>query len=312
VDQSTEEGKPRVSINRAGLKAMTVASFVISLALLIGLLAQDGLFTNDPGRPNHPDGLTTLALVLAVLAFLVQLFIFVIQTNAANAAVRRSEDLNSQTNAVLGKIEAESTTTKEVLITQFNRLLDFVVDGSAASPPPAEDQEQSEPQGSDVQPSPTEDPDRPVTASQLQRVIHEALRPRERPTFTAGGASHPSPEDLAIAEYLRAWPSREELERVLPEVKKLPPYGLALLTRYGIVEIKQRLEGKRVGLSPRSPMPVMTQRLLSEGLLRRQGDSGPLALTEKGRELARVLPIGKAPGEVPSWLDELLVESRLV
>jgi hypothetical protein len=52
---------------------------------------------------------------LAILAFFIQIFVFVFQTHASDSAVRRSEQLNSQTHAVLGKIEADSSATKRSL-----------------------------------------------------------------------------------------------------------------------------------------------------------------------------------------------------
>lgn len=306
-----EERKPKVTINRAGLRAVTLASLVLSLALLVGLLAQGGLFTSDPGRPDHPDGLTTLALVLAVLAFLVQLFIFIIQTNASNAAVRRGEELNSQTHAVLGKIEAESTTTKEVLITQFNQLLDFVIDSGGGKSRAVESSTRKEPKGADVHPATAEEPDRPVTASELQEMLQEALRPRERPTFDVDLKPTPGPEDEMIIEYLRAWPSREEMEEALDQLRGIPPFALALLTRYGTIEIEQRTNGEPVGLYTSSAVPRITDQLVSEGLLRSHGELGRLALTERGRELARVLPIGKETLEAPPWFEELLTGGEM-
>ena len=291
-----------------------IASLVLSLALLVGLLAQDGLFTSDPGRPEHPDGLTTLALVLAVLAFLVQLFIFVFQTNASNAAVRRSEELNSQTHAVLGKIEAESTTTKEVLITQFNRLLDFVVDGGPERPRPAEDKKGKKPKGAGAQPPSADDsdgPDQPVTAAEMQSLLDAALRPRERPVFDASLKSEPSSEDRVVIDYLRSWPTREETERALLQLEELPPLALALLTRYGTVEIEQRSNGEPVGLYTSMATPSITQKLIDAGVLRSHGEDGRVALTERGRELARVLPIGKGSLEAPAWFEEALINSAI-
>lgn len=280
-----------------------LASLLLSLGLVVGLLAQAGLFVGDPGRPNHPDGLTTLALVLAVLAFLIQIIVFVVQTNAANSAVRRSEELNTQTHAVLGKIEAESTSTKEVLISQFNRLLDFVVDGGRATRP-ADSVERSARRSADAKREPDADQERPVTPSELQQALQVALRPPERPSFEVDATSGPSEEDQAVVDYMQAWPSKEEMDQAVRALTRLPPFALALLTRYGIIEIEQRLNGEQVGLFQTQPLPAITEDLISEGLLKQHDDR--LSLTERGREVTRALPVGKASLELPDWFDEAI------
>lgn len=149
-----------------------------------------------------------------------------------------------------------------------------------------------------------EEADSPVTASQLQRILLENLRPRERPTLEAAPRTSPGPEDRMIIDYLQDWPTKEEAEAAIGELKQLPPFCLALLTRYGITEVEQRMQGESVGLLTREPKLGITERLLEEGLLKPHGDR--LALTERGRELARVLPVGKKTAEPPSWFDETL------
>jgi hypothetical protein len=305
VAEPTEAKTPKIVVNRPALKVGVIASLVVITGLVVGLLAQDGLFSPDPGLPAHPDGLTTLALVLAVLAFLVQIFVFVVQTNAANSAERRSEHLNIETQGVLGKIEADSTATKEVLISQFNRLLDYVVDGRGPRAAP-ESVGEPKPDPDTVPPGDVKvEVDQPVTARQLERILGKALAPPERPTFEVDPPTGPSPEDEAIIEYLQEWPGEEEMKDSAKKLSELPSYGVALLTRYGIIEIKQRLEGVRVGLVNATPPPAITSLLIAKGLFKAH-DDGLVALTEQGRELARSLPIGKETVEVPVWLDEVV------
>jgi hypothetical protein len=302
-----EDRKPRAALNKAGMQIVMIGSLVVASALLAALLAQGGLFSAHPGLPEHPDGLTTLALVLAILAFLVQVFVFILQTNAANSAVRRSEELNSQTHAVLGKIEANSSATQKVLFAQFDRLLDYVVGGTTEPIAGAEavrvgevleegvtDEESDLPGGEQD----------PATAADVQRIVNDAIRSRGRPSFEAVSKKGPSDEDLKVVRHLQKWPTRDESVAAVADLAKLSPLAVALLTRYGTQEIRHRLEGQYIGLLKGSPMPLPTHELVAAGLVR-EDDDGMMALTERGRELARNLPIGKSLQGKPDWYDEV-------
>src|SRR4051794_31499206 len=115
---------PAFTIDRRGWHWITGASVVITLGLLIALLSQTALWNQSDHGGAKPDGLTTLALVLAIISFFIQIAFFVIQTRSASQDLARNHQLASETSAVLTKIEAESVATQEVLFSQFNRLLD--------------------------------------------------------------------------------------------------------------------------------------------------------------------------------------------
>lgn len=273
---------------------------VVTLGLVGALLAQDGLFSQDAGLPGHPDGLTTLALVLAILAFLVQIFVFVFQTNSSAAVVQRSEQLNSETRNVLSKIEANSAATQAVLFSQFDRLLDYVVgpSGDAETDTNAVEEMLSVDGG-------TEGEDQePATVADVQRIVSEFARPKDRPSFaTALPRARSSEEDLRVVRYLQSWPSKEEAETAVTELEKLSPLALATLTRFGTLEIDQRLKGERIGLVRGKTMPEAVEWMIETGLLRQDGNL--VMLTDRGRELARSLPIGKAMEGRPDWYDEV-------
>lgn len=273
------------------------------MALAGVLLAQDGLFGGDPGLPDHPDGLTTLALVLAILAFLVQIFVFVFQTNASAASLQRSEELNTDTQALLSRIQANSNATQRVLFSQFDRLLDYVVDprskGSDRNPGPPIGEvlagERAEPDDLDQG---------PATVADVQRIVSEFQRPADRPSFAVPADGGASDEDLRIVDYLQSWPSESQAEAAVTELASLSPFSLAVLTRMGMTEIVQRLEGERVGLWKGKNAPEAVREMTMMGLLRE--DDGWMTLTDHGRELLRVLPIGKPGDDRPSWYDEVL------
>jgi hypothetical protein len=84
----------------------------------------------------------------------------------------------------------------------------------------------------------------------------------------------------------------------------LPPLALALLTRYGTVEVRQRLHGEPVGLFRGKDTPQAAEPLFADGLIKDGADR--TFLTERGRELVRVLPIGKTRNAKPDWFDEAI------
>lgn len=297
-----EERKPRVQANRAAWRVVALGALVVVIALIAALLAQDGLWSDDP---TDPDGLTTLALVLAILAFFVQLFVFIFQAADSNRAVQRSDELNRRTQATLEKIEASSAATQKVLFAQFDRLLDYVVgvraddDTARGADAEVEAEDETLEQGSE-----------PVTASELARVVREALAEQAapRPVFSAG-RSVPSRADADIINYLQAFPTdRAEVDRAVPELRRLSPVAVALLTRMAVLEIRQRSEGRAVGLPAVDPIPRTSAGLIEAGLLRPAGRR--VALTDRGRELARVLPIGRSEKGRPEWWDDAIAPLR--
>jgi uncharacterized membrane protein len=287
---------PRVVVNKGGWKVATVASTVVALSLLAALLAQGGLF--DASNEGHPDGLTTLALVLAVLAFLIQIFVFIFQTESSNASLRRSEHLNAETREVLSKIETDSAATQKVLFSQFDRLLDYIVGGSEIAEVPAGEEEEA-----DDLDAVESSQDEPLTAAQVTRMINEAARLRDRPQFELQGTGSPSEEDRRMIAYMSRWPSREEAERAVAEVAKLSPLAIAILTRMGMYELKQRRAGGPVSLKTSKGRPGQAE-LLEAGLTRVDGKR--IYLSDLGRDFVRVLPIGKSPASRPDWADEVL------
>ncbi len=293
---------PRLQVNRAGLHAVIATAVIIGLGLLAALLAQAGLFSANPGAPHHPEGLTTLALVLAILAFLVQILVFVFQTQTAGNSERRAEKVNSQTLAALDKVESSNRTTQTVLLSQFERLLDFVVDGRRgfSTPVRAIDVDDDSTGGGSGQ---QELDDEPLTRADLQEALKEAGQPPDRPTFQVPPRPEPSPEDQRVLGYLRSWPDRDEAERMVAEILTLPPLPLAMLTRFGVWEAYQRRTGILAGLTGEGDPPPAVRDLIDRGLVIL--DKNRAFLSEHGRSVVRMLPLPKVPKMEPAWLDEV-------
>ena len=279
---------------------MCIAMLVVALALLATLAAQGGLFSADPGLPEHPDALTTLALVLAILAFLIQIFVFVFQTQASAASERRSEKLNSRTYELLGRIEAKSSATEKVLFSNFQQLLDYLVGTGSGTQVSVDIDGEAKLSDDEVE---EESDDEPVTASDVLRMFSEFNRTRERPRFEPQPVGGPSEEDQRILGFLHEWPDRKSAEAAVAELVKLPPLALAAISRLGGWEITQRQQGKPVGMRKRKSK--VGDPLIAAGLVK--DDDGSVSLTERGREMVRILPIGKATKRPrPDWYDEVI------
>ncbi len=296
--RDSEDQPARVGMNKAAWRGATIACLVIALGLVAALLAQAGLWGG--GSKSHPEPLTTLALVLAILAFLVQLFVFVFQSNASSRAIQRSEELNAKTHGALDKIEANSAATQKVLFSQFDRLLDYIVGVRPTNSDSRQEQGEDE-DLVDVEESEAEDP---LTLANVKPLVEEAFLRASRPVFSVQTPSAPSDEDRAIHAYIASWPPREEAEAIVEKLQELSPLAFAAITRLAYAEKLQRIRGERLGLQIGAEHPDGTVReLIDAKLVHILGKRA--TLTDEGRRIARMLPIGKGR-PIPAWADDVL------
>jgi len=209
----SDQTKPKVTINKSAWRLVALGAIVITLALSATLVGQTSL--SKAGSESDP--LTTVALVLTVLAFLIQIFVFAIQTKMSSDAVIRTEDLNAQARGVLEKIEANSSATQKVLFAQFDRLLDYIVDGRPGGPRPREKVRRPDPD------SESGDTDEHVSRSEVAQLVSQAVsKATDRPSFSAD-EPEPSAEDMQILDFLSSWPSQAEGEMQVAKLTSLSP-----------------------------------------------------------------------------------------
>lgn len=92
----------------------------ISLSILcLGLVAT----VITIGFIKGVDGLSTIALTLAVIAFIAQLLIFVIQTNQSGSQLREAQQLNTQTLELLSEVRTRVDTTYQMVSTHNDVLM---------------------------------------------------------------------------------------------------------------------------------------------------------------------------------------------
>ena len=226
---------------------------------------------------RHTETLATVALSLAVLAFLVQIIIFLGQTSTQTAQVTRSEDIYGRTLELLADIRESSRHTQEAVKEQREFLLPALLAKLDLQRPPADAA--------------------PVDYTRAADDAEAFYPPRER-----------SPDDGRIARALSTWPTDPEIARqAAAELAELSSNAVEFLVRFAQDEWFVRSRGATISNGLYLDRDVSwTQELLQHGLIRpldpplidaRDPGREFLVLSDKGREQGRLLiaPLPKPP-----------------
>jgi len=314
-----EGGVPKVRVNKAAWRTGALLLALATAVLFTALFAQTTVWKGHDAEQDDP--LATLALVLAILAFVVQIMVYVFQTNASNAALRRAEQVNIETQGFLREIRVSSRKTLEAQDKQFERLLGFVMElvtdrqtttpepdstSDADKPEPDTESESnsgsSDPAGSTVRGSgPLSEAVRRQSATTLEEFRRRFVEPP-----SPSRARSASEEDRRIGEYLRSYPSRDEAAEAVGVLRRLSSLATIALKRLGDVEANQRRTGRAVGLAEHIDLPGKTE-LIERGLAQQPlNDDTRIALTDAGRRLARIVVTRPSDVVKPEWWDEAL------
>jgi hypothetical protein len=79
------------------------------------------------------DGLSTIALALAVLAFVIQIMVFIVQSQSTSQQMVRSEQLNTDTRALLVEMRTSARSTESMVRGQFGQVLRAFMDAVKSS-----------------------------------------------------------------------------------------------------------------------------------------------------------------------------------
>jgi hypothetical protein len=237
---------------------------------------------------NDVDTLSTIALALAIVAFGVQILVFLAQTWIANQQTAQTQALNASTAALLTKVEVSVEGTRQVLTSQFDRVLRHALRGGV--PAKGENGEGD-------------------TEAALHRDHLAALRSLS-PDYEEPS---PSPEDTRIIELLRSYPSEDEGKNLVSVVNSLPALVASQLQRYGEAEVDSRRVGSPPGLWLRPSGAPLSDALVERGFLEIVDQPDPSGrgrrfarLTDDGRQAARLFT---AAGPVPDYFAEAVKES---
>lgn len=256
------------------------------------------------------EALATIALVLAIVAFTIQIFLFVVQSQAASEQRVRSEQLNTQTQALLVEVRATAQATQAMLSQQFNQLLQAFVTGAAQTAEetkfdPASFERRllanirtaAQPPGTGAasqaggQATGTDGPERAIERvgpSRAQRERVARLRTRnERP------------------ERLKTFPSDEDGRSAADLLRNLQPNERKRLRQLAEDEITATEAGAYVGLSKRPEDDSLRERSLVTSARVNTGEGLTVVtrLTDEGVAAARLLT---AVGEIPTWARDVI------
>jgi hypothetical protein len=294
-------------------------------ALAIAVAAIAGLVISLVSHKSD-SRLATIALILASVAFFLQIAFFLVQLWAAREQDRRSSETFRQTEMVLTRIEARSEQTVDVINQQFRFVLeqafaarsgviatvsdrDMETDVTADADEPLEESDDAG-RGSDGMPELEKSR---ALAAELDKLIGQQNVLRQWDQIAAP-ARHAQPRGRKLPAWAKAflrWPGEEEGKSALDDWDALAPHArdvfrdLAQATR----EAARVGQAGYPGRELTDATPEVIDELRSRGLisdeLRRVTPGDKLRpflhLTDSGAVLARLLT---STGSVPRWLSE--------
>lgn len=217
------------------------------------------------------DALATVALALAIVAFICQLIVFSVQTWQSGEQLKQAERLNSETHGLIGEIRTRLESTHEMVATQYRELLHLAALKSEVQIIKTGEQE-------DVSQA-------SISASALESVADSHVE---------------APSGLLDEKYLHSaleWPAVGDIPRFLKVLEPLPDETLTALTADATIDAMARY----VRQPPTGPYGSTDQPLVEAGLaIKLPGDSPEkprVQLTEKGRIAARLLLANWPPPE---------------
>ena len=256
------------------------------------------------------EALATIALVLAIVAFTIQIFLFVVQSQAATEQRVRSEQLNTQTQALLVEVRATAQATQAMLSQQFNQLLQAFVTGAAQTA----EETKFDPASFErrllanirtaAQPS--------GTGTGARRVVKLPAPTAQRGRSSVRALLDPKgsgPGQLRTRnerpQRLRTFPSDEDGHSAADLLRKLKPDERKRLKQLAEDELHATKIGAYVGIAPADEDdPLREANLVTSARVDIGGGSTVVTrLTDKGVSAARLLT---ALGEIPAWARDLI------
>jgi hypothetical protein len=262
-------------IIRLPLSALALGSGVVALASLGTLITVVAI--------KDVDALSTVALALAIIAFVVQLIVFVFQGIEANRQSHDNQELHSRLMTVVSQIEERTQGTQKSLDNMNDRLLEALIGKASNEGLP---------------------PDSPEFA----QVVTDGLSLndasfRTTQPITHSGYPPPFEPDLArrIHHELETWPRPDELSEIRATLKDLSDSAIGKLAAYARDLLNNTEETNRfVG-------PGLTgsdsEEGVKQGLVEKIPGWSVYTLTPEGRRVGRVFT---AIGEPPEGIDDLL------
>ena len=295
-----DRGGQSFLLYRVRARALVIGCGVVTVAALAS--------TAVVASVNDADTLSTVALGLAVIAFVVQIVVYVAQAGASEAHRLHAEQLNAQTGTLLAEVRATTASTQQLVHEQFQDVLRAFLGGTARTAEETKlDPERLEKRLLENV--------RAQIGPEAERVVAErearaelTRRARElRPTRASRTSRENSGQQPLQAERLQkltTFPDEAVGRPLLEQLRELPGSSQYRLGELGRDVIDSTQIGIYEGLTY---APFKDDALLAAGLVKRhrtrnqEGEIADLArLTNEGEAVARLMT---ATGELPAWLD---------
>lgn len=267
------------------------------VAFVCGLLAAGSTGTLAIVVPvKDVDTLSTIALALAILAFVIQIIIFVVQSWTSGQQMLQSEAINSDTRSLLTELRESAKSTNQLLANQYDKILERLLLTTERAV-----NETATTGGVNLD----------ELRSRLERDLRQALNEEMHSPPSASRIDRLSSEQRNRLNYLETYPRPNELDQTLHVLQNLSPRALAALLKFGRDAMSSIINGRYEGFHRRDIGPAVDEleRLnLIAAAKDAAGSRGQaeqlLVLTPAGRRAVRPLTaIGRPPRQ---FEDELL------
>jgi hypothetical protein len=283
-------GRRRGSVFVIPAKGSAIGGVVVAIGALTALV----LVANA----ENAEALATIALALAILAFVVQILVFIAQGQAASQQMVQSEQLNTQTRALLTEVQTSARSTERMVGEQFRDLLKAFVESNDGGKLNMDMFERRL----------METLERRMTTREVMSQSQQAVETPASAAQRSRAVSRSTVEQqrrMQEARVLRIFPTESEGTAVLGKLKALRSDAREKLQKYLVDEITAAQRGGYVGLplgdeiGPEDQM-LIDHKFIAKARVTAGGHPTIVGrLTDEGRIAGRILV---ATGEIPAWL----------
>jgi hypothetical protein len=324
ASRSKPKGDRRETLSyvQVPLKGLAISMAILALACLTSLIIVVAV--------RKENLLATIALSLAIVTFVVQIIVYVVQASVASEQLMQSQTLFGTIQGLLVKVDEKASGTQAAVTTMSDKMLATLLsprekeasefetaerDAIQTTPRPFQttpEQRASETSTSaEAATRETRSTASPATNELSPEQAALVERARERITELSPDITPRYPQktdedrarDLTILARLTSFPEQPEARELADEIASLSPDELGLLQRMATDELRYR-DPARTLLPALQLDNEVAEPLSNRGILRRvsQNDATFYGLTAHGRELARLLV---APDPLPDFLSDI-------
>ena len=216
--------------------------------------------------------LATVALALAIIAFICQLIIFSVQTWQSGEQLKQAERLNAETSGLLSEMRTRLEGTHQMVATQYEELLHLAVLKADAT-------------DAKTATVPAEQPSRRAALADIVREI--------MPTIDVEHAREVQPDGYRVGDAL-IWPGLQDARRAIELLNPLNDFELSTFMSDVSTDTLNRITNEIPRFEKTTIDTPLIEAGLVAGVLSGAGkEADKIQLTERGRIASRIL--------IPEW-----------